>query len=318
MKIGNYEVDTLGDPHLGRKFVTGVPLHRRGEREAHQFDLFASKLMNTSSDIHVCMGDIFDKFIVSPSVVIAAAEAYIDAAVANPKTKYYLIRGNHDASRDTTLRSSFDLLAAILAGVPNITIVTETPVIANDMVFIPWHPFQNAKQMVEALPAGPFEAAFGHWDVDDFGGDNVIPAEELSKRTKLAITGHVHTPGERKMNDVRVIITGSMEPYAHGEDPDATIYKTLSLEEARKLTPEEAKNLCIRVRLEEDEKLDFEIDCLQLTIQRLKVEAELEEVDFDTFDLQDLFTKEFESHNVSSTLTANFWDRLKSSNAGMV
>ena len=51
----------LGDPHLGRTFVHGVPLHRRGEREVMMWRNFAQSLSNVTTPLHICLGDLFDR-----------------------------------------------------------------------------------------------------------------------------------------------------------------------------------------------------------------------------------------------------------------
>ena len=91
----------LGDVHLGRAFVHGVPpLHRRGEREAMLWRGFAESLSNVSTPLHICMGDLFDRAVVSYDTIVSAARLYTQAAAQFPQTKFIILRGNHDASRD--------------------------------------------------------------------------------------------------------------------------------------------------------------------------------------------------------------------------
>jgi len=86
---------TLGDPHLGKRFVEGVPLHRRGEREAHQWAEFERSLNDVSSaKNHICVGDLFDAFSVDEATVLRAAEHYVSAAARHRGTHYYILRGN--------------------------------------------------------------------------------------------------------------------------------------------------------------------------------------------------------------------------------
>lgn len=307
------DFETLGDPHLGRRFFNGVPLHRRGEREEAQMANFKNNLLSATKQVHVCMGDIFDKFIVSPSVVLAAAEAYYEAAEKNSSVQYYLIMGNHDGSRDATIRSSFDILEALLRHVPNVTVVKGEPHTTSEYAFIPWHPFITAEDMAKKLE-GKFEAIFGHWDIDTFGSENtnLVPLDILREHSDLIITGHVHHPEERDIDGLKLIVTGSMEPYAHGEDPTDEFYRTVSLEEARQLAESgEAKGLCLRILLKKDEVLDFDVDCLQLTLKREKSEDDEIEVDYSSFDLDDLFHRVMEEFHVSNSVTETFWGRLK-------
>ena len=70
-------VQTLGDPHLARKFNTGVPTHRKGEREEMVKDTFAGIVNAPGYKLHVCMGDLFDKFRVpEEDILFAVREAY--------------------------------------------------------------------------------------------------------------------------------------------------------------------------------------------------------------------------------------------------
>ena len=46
-----------------------------------------------------------------------------------------------------------------------------------------------------------------------------------------AYTGHTHLPQKFTRAGVEVIVTGSMQPMAHGEDPDERFYMTRSLTE---------------------------------------------------------------------------------------
>ncbi len=106
----------IGDPHLGKKFTTGVPLHRRGERERLQYDLFRKELEDgaQSSNIVVMMGDLFDKYEVDAADLYDVALIYKDVASTFSGTIFVVLRGNHDVSRYIAKKSSFDLLAIIL------------------------------------------------------------------------------------------------------------------------------------------------------------------------------------------------------------
>jgi DNA repair exonuclease SbcCD nuclease subunit len=303
IKVGPMTCRTIGDPHLGRKFEVGVPIPRRGEREVAVIEDFKSRLQNNSGiDFSVCMGDIFDKFIVEPEYVLAADDAYRGASIPE-----YLIMGNHDGSRFAGRRSSFDALTRMVEAHRRVTVVRDVPMFIDckhaTILLIPWHPFMTAREMAEIAHKDwvsngkpKIDAAFGHWDVDDYGdlgtnNDNVVPVGTLRKMTKQIITGHVHTPGKKVIADVEVIITGSMQPYTHGEDPNHDTYLTVSLEELRQLDPATLKDKCIRVALEDGEELPSDIDCLQLTRYQRKVrneKGEVEEVRIEEFDMQRL------------------------------
>ena len=286
-------------------------------------------MTNTIADVFVIMGDIFDKFVVSPTVVLFAARVIRAAAQANEGTIFVVLRGNHDGSRDTTMKSSFDLLEALLSDIENVLVVSDEPIgfVASEATlgFAPWHPFKNAAEIADELctasPTEEFTAVFGHWDVDDFGGENpnLIPTEQLMDITGVLITGHVHKPERRTIDGVDVLITGSMLPYAHGEDLTGETYRTVNLEEARRLVENgEARDLCLRVLLEPDDELDFEIDCLQLRVHRGSVDEVDQSVDFEAFNMKTLWDEIFAEKGVSSETTDDLWGRLRSSNTDIV
>lgn len=312
--INGLKIKTLGDPHLGRPFLTGVPLHRRGEREQQVMEQFRKDLLDVKGvDMHVCMGDLFDKMVVPPSVVLFAAAAYLKAARENPEVYYVVLMGNHDGSRDTMMRSSFDLFDAIVNPVGNILVVRDhARHLQRGLCFVPWHPFKSAKEMVAEAP--PAEVYFGHWDIESFGGDDhqLLPYEELSKRTKLVITGHVHGAREFEHDDLKVIVTGSMQPYSHGEDPAGERYVTLTLAQL-----EQAGDLadkCVRLILADGEEMPAEIpDCLQFTVKRISTEApEAVEVQLESFSLQKLFKEAMaeEGFLETSTIYLEVWTRI--------
>ena len=111
----------LGDPHLGRTFVHGVPLHRRGEREAMLWRDFAQSLSSVAAPLHICMGDLFDRAVVSYDTIVSAARLYMHAAAKFPQTKFIILRGNHDTSRDADKVSAFEAERASRAAATRVT-----------------------------------------------------------------------------------------------------------------------------------------------------------------------------------------------------
>jgi hypothetical protein len=307
-------IKTLGDPHLGKEFKNGVPLHRRGEREAQQWAEFKRHLNDLEiGDVHVCMGDLFDAFSVDEAVVLRAADIYIQAAHDNDGVEYFILRGNHDAVRDADKKSSFDVFAALVADVENITVVSERAVVQGDYLFCPWHPFKAAKEIVVEAGRGPQTVAFGHWDLREFGEENPnkVPLVALVARgIKLAITGHEHTPCDTTFKtpggEIRVIGTGSMLPYSHGEDPHGAVYVTKTLAEVL-ADPTLYKDKCLRVLLATGEELP-EVDCLQLTSKKIDdLTPDAVEVSLAEFDFEALFKAVFEEAGVDTVTTNEVW-----------
>jgi len=279
------QAEFLGDVHLGKRFVNGVPLHRRGDRETMQLEQFRSNLMNTKADLHIQVGDLFDSFQVGNMTVFAAAMIYREASRKNPHTKYIVLRGNHDASRDVDKVSSFQLFKEMVRDA--VIVVDERPYQIGKYILIPWHPFKTAEEMVSD-GLWDAEIAVGHWDVV-MGDTNRIPAKTmLEMGIQRAVTGHDHTKRDTVVDGLPVHVTGSMQPYSHGEDPDGNIYVTVTLQEALE---SDFTNKCVRVVLQPNEVLDQAIECLQLTIQRMKGDDVELEADFEAFDLNLLFER---------------------------
>lgn len=287
-------VAVLGDPHLGRKFKTGVPLHRMGDREETVWAQFEDTLKGNFSDkadIHVNMGDLFDKFVVAPEVVLEAARIYKEAACLLEGVIFVILEGNHDVSKDSARRSSFDIFAELVAGVDNIMVVRKAPlVLEGQFGFVPYHPFKPTVELVAELPDG-LEAVFGHWDIQDWGGDNVIPTQLLAeKQIPLAISGHDHLARTERRHGVDIIVTGSMQPYTHAEDPTGQFYRTVTLEELEGL---DTSDLNLRILLKEGESLPEDVDCLSITAKRVTDPDEKIEVDtseFESLDLADMLS----------------------------
>ncbi len=283
MKIGKYEVECLGDPHLSRRFETGVPLHRRGEREGLQLAQFADAILQTRADLHVTLGDLFDRFIVPPEIVLFAARTYMAAADENGGTTYVVLRGNHDVSRNTDKASSWDLFCALVASQPNIRTVDKCPVRMESLLFVPFDPFgyDNLEQHLTE----PVDAVFSHFDIVDFGGSNVIPSKLFARHGITRVfNGHDHVARVERLDGIEIILTGSMQPFSHAEDKTATFYVTLTLAE---LAGRDVKNMNVRILLADGETLPTDIDCLSLTAKRVSSD-EVVTVDTTTFDAIDL------------------------------
>lgn len=300
----NYEV--LGDPHLGRKFETGVPLHRRGEREQMQRQQFIDALMGTKATVHVTMGDLFDKFIVAPEVVLFAAATYMEAASINCNTLYVVLRGNHDVSRNTDKASSWDLFCALVDPHPNVWAVDECPAALENMLFVPYDPF-NYDHLEEYL-SDEIDTVFGHFDIVDFGGHNVIPTKLFAKHgIGLVVNGHDHLARVERRDDVEIVVTGSMQPYTHAEDPSGSLYVTLTLDQ---LADQDLSCKNVRVLLKPGETLPDDLDCLSLVAKRVTVDEEItvDTTEFDSLDLDDMLALSLEGLSIKDAVIEHFKD----------
>lgn len=293
----------VGDPHLGRQFLAGVPLHRRGEREELVWADFIKEVNLPGMKLVVIMGDLFNGFIV-PFETILRTSKVLNDATADGRI-IVVLDGNHDSVKDVDKKSAFDLLAALLAPNNKIIFVSREPVLLNDLVFFPWHPFHSAEAVVEYFiakhPNQKVRAAFGHWDIGDFGqsNPNLIPLDLLATITDAVYTGHVHSPSVHRRGKTVLHVVGSLQPYSHAEDPTGRFYVTLTLDELDPTADYSMK--CVRLRLKPEEVEPENFECLQLTIQRLDPEGRPisdEQVELGNFDLFAIFHQSMENHKV--------------------
>jgi DNA repair exonuclease SbcCD nuclease subunit len=306
----------IGDPHLGRRFINGVPLHRRGEREQQVRQEFIRRLNDLPEDAWLVgvMGDLFESFVVPPEVELFAADEVRAAAEKHPDVVYVFLRGNHDASRNLGLKSSFDVFCDLVKGCHNV-ITVRSPLVWEHCGFVPWDPFATAEEQVAALGDGPFDEVFGHWDLESFGGDthNLMPREALKKITTRVSTGHIHKRHMIQDGALSIEVVGSMLPYAHGEDADdeaSPTYVTLNLDELSKLDMASLKDKCVRVLLRPGESIPDDLDARQILKRPYTdiTEQEVAKVEIEAFDFKALFIEEMNKQNVSGHVQTKIWD----------
>lgn len=265
-------------------------------------------LKDPLAEFHICLGDLFDKAVVSYDVIDRAAELYLDAARRFPNVTFIIVKGNHDWQRDLDRKSAFDLFTSIVQQQENIQVVDLFYKVDNDFAVFAWHPTITAADMVFAC-GGEYRTAYGHWDIEGYGdhNPNLIPLEELAAHgVKFAVTGHIHKTSSwwDKEHDVEVLVFGSMQPYAHGEEITDDLYVSLTLDQLAS-TDLDLTSRCVRILLNEGETFDDELDCLQLTIKRAdeRDDMPIETVSLGEFDMMTLFTQAFREAGVSEKVT---------------
>jgi DNA repair exonuclease SbcCD nuclease subunit len=261
-------LDVIGDPHLGKKFEVGVPIHRRGERETKQMQKFRDAL-EADADVICIVGDLFDHPYVSLGVIDMAAKAILSAAERNSDVTYVVMAGNHDLPRNVAAVGAFhDLEDRLRDRLPNLHIVRK-PTVIEQVAFFPWEWDRRADEQVKDVENEDAYAAVGHWDLALFEGrdDHLAPTRELHGAFGSSIpiiSGHYHVAGKYRIKGIEVDCTGSLEPYGHDQDPDQTLYVTQTLSEVLSQDPSVFRDKHLRVRLNPGEELP-EIDCLALT-----------------------------------------------------
>lgn len=307
--------EILGDCHLGKVFRIGVPRERLGEREQSQWDQL-EKSLATDNGMHVQMGDLFNSIEVPYAVVLRAGQMYKAAARRRPDTTFVIIYGNHDGSRDTDVVSAYEVFREIVSDVPNIICLKDKAVEIEGQLFVPWHPFLSPVAMLPTSDS--FRAVYGHWSDRSFGVDsqNVVPLARLRELTSQIYTGHIHKPNEITEKGLTLTLTGSMQPYSHGEEVTPTKYRTFTLAELAAFEGS-THDLCIRLRLSKGESPP-EVDCLQLQVQTIDPErlgADAFEVKVEDFDLHNLFNEVFDEHDVDEPTKDRVWSGFKAEGA---
>lgn len=292
----------LGDSHIGRTYIAGVPLHRRGELEASLLAQFIDEVTFPDVDLHVHLGDLFDKAVVSYDLILKAAETYLSVAAQHPNCTYVILRGNHDVYRDLTKRSAFDVFEQLVQSRKNILVVKDKAIRVGDHAFVGYSVERRADEILTDDLKG-CHTLFGHYDVDAFGGDghNLVPTQRAAELgIQTIVTGHVHKPRQFSRDGVDVIVHGSMRPFAHGEESDDSLYVTLSLEDLAAADPKYLRNRCVRVLGVPDEP----VDCHQLVIKRPDTEkGDLPKVELGNFDMEALFRETFVEAGVPDNIS---------------
>lgn len=292
----------IGDPHLGRRFITGVPSHRVGEREEYVYSQF-KRLLDVSNDTLITkiiiVGDLFDKFVVSPTVVF---ETFKILKQVEDDIDIYLIPGNHDLSKDTTKVSSFQLLTVLLESISNITVVKKSqsyPVYYNNakdvlhLYFDCYDPFSDcvAAEDLEELSKTGLVLSTGHWDSLSILDKGYTPHQDILTHSTLVVSGHEHTPKlyNYPYDKANVIFTGSMQPYSHAEDPNGDIYTTVKEKDLTKYDlSKDFKYKCIRIECNPLFVLTEPVECFALTFkvvaeEQKEIEVELENASIDSY-----------------------------------
>ena len=293
IEIAGHHFKLIGDPHLGRVFRTGVPVHRLGEREADVLLDFNLRVLTVDDVPIIVMGDLFDKYSVSENIVLDVAETLNSAAEWK---KIYVLRGNHDSSRDSVRKGSFDVLERLCPKVVFVKGIYEIQLENGYLALFGYDAFKSATELAGQLTEGlNYLAAFGHYDLTSHGSDfNLVPTEVFAElKIETAYTGHIHKRQTIERHGVTVHAVGSMQPYAHGEQAEGDPrYQTLTLDEFNARNPEDFENVNLRILLKGDEVFDTQLDCLSLVFKHIADdETEPLDVAYDSFDSDNILTE---------------------------
>ncbi len=293
IEIAGHKFKLIGDPHLGRVFKTGVPTHRLGDRERLVEEQFYAEISDRTSVPVIIMGDLFDKYSVPESLVLWAADKLNEAAEWK---KIYVLRGNHDLSRDEEKRGSFDVLEKLCPKMVFVKGVWEIQLENGYLALFGYDAFKSATELANQLTVNcNYLAAFGHYDLTSHGSDfNLVPTEVFAAlKIPTVYTGHIHRAQTIERHGVTVHAVGSMQPYAHGEQAEGDLlYQTLTLDEFNARNPEDFLDVNLRILLKGDEVFDTQLDCLSLVFKHIAdAEAEPLEVAYDSFNSDNILTE---------------------------
>lgn len=305
----------IGDPHLGRRFITGVPSHRLYEREETQYAQF-NRLLNPTDPLIrniVIMGDLFDRFIVSPTTVLRAIEALKKASENNAHIQYHIIPGNHDMSKDNNKKSSYELFYEVFHYDYSIVECNRNVAFSSGMMqflypdyntnpdvyfglyFEAYNAFRTPEYKMEIsdhFDKATKKIAFGHWDSVDIIGNGYIPSKDLLEDCDLVVSGHEHTYKESfypSSPTTKVLFTGSMQPYSHAEDPEKDIYVTVKAEDLDNYDlSKDFKYKCLRIECAPSFALTEAVECYSLAYKVIApeestVESEASEEEIQTY-----------------------------------
>lgn len=276
----------IGDTHIGKRFKTGVPLNRLGEREELIYKLFEEQL-NQEADAIIHLGDLFDTPTVSYDDLMRTFKIIRKAAKRHPLCQYIFLAGNHDISKDTEKTCAFKVLSYLLNMQSNVTFVYGEAIYIYKLSMEVW-PYMSYDRMRECLSGNRPTVAdicCGHFD-EPFPSD-------IFDRFKEVHTGHIHVP-----NQVRnVTVHGSIIPMNFGEDPQGDLYRTVTLEQFEEIINNPLddywQDYCYRVILKEGEVLPEGVNCRQLISIRddvINAPEFTEEVTFsESLDMEKLF-----------------------------
>ena len=306
----------IGDPHITRKFEFGVPLPRKGEREASLFADFKNRLYQGDERIVIMVGDLFERPICSLKDLFNTANIILDAAQSQPQRLFFMMCGNHDISPQRDNPGAFDILKLFDGMLHNLFIVNK-PMVYEKIAFLPWEWERISEEQLDDLEGESFDVAVGHWDLvsyDEHHTDHLCPAEKLVQMGAESLySGHWHIAGDYKVEGHTVHCTGSMQPMTHAEDPESKLYVTMSLEDYEKADPETLKDKYVRVVAPEGAEVDSLENCLGFKVQRAATESGEEDrydVEIGEFKVSDIIENNLKKHEVPAEVGAFIKERI--------
>lgn len=296
--VNGLKIGIIGDVHIGKTFRTGVPKDRLGERESMVLNQL-TELLDRDVDYNILVGDLFDKVRVSNSDLYNLINIIENAVSTRTDVVYVVVNGNHDMPKEVGRISSFQLFEKYFERTPfdNLKIVSKhntsnihvIPDHDTLLYFSHYNAFSSLDEEIddEFFNKDLFDSysnriAFGHWETIDFGSDHFIdrdvPKIVLDNFTAV-ITGHEHKPKLTLIQNVPVLTSGSMQPYAYGEELsyEKDFYVTLPssvVKQRLKKDPNTFKDAYVKILVETSEDLIDPFDCLGRAYKNVSKKSE--------------------------------------------
>lgn len=309
----------IGDVHIGRKFKTGVPLNRRGEREEMFYTKFKEEIAKGINEVKVGrsagvvqLGDLFDTFSVGYTDLFKVMSALYEFEIN--QVHAYFLAGNHDLAKDQTKISALKALQHLTNGWNYVHFIIDHPFLfslSNNQdqygLMVPFSHTQTLEEQLEPFAEykGKIQYMYGHFEEPY--------TDVLRSWAKEIYTGHIHTPRQ----DGNILVKGSILPITFGEDPNQDYMITCTLDQLQDWAAK-SHNLCFRVKLKEDEVLPTDFDCLQMikytkeydvndpeALEVSYAELDMEKLFHEALDEVDLFDEFYQSYLNSKMEEAN-------------
>lgn len=187
----------LNDTHIGAIRSGGTTLNTQWELRMHLLHSFQSLLPSESESDLMILGDLFDTVNVPIHDVLKTFRILKGWCRANPAKTLYLVAGNHDLSRTSTVLSSFDFLGELLQDTGLSVEVIKEPVMTPYGYVIPHLPNQDIfNESLSLVP--PCPVLFLHCNYDNKFAAQSDSSLNLSKEAAAAVPatvivlGHEH------------------------------------------------------------------------------------------------------------------------------
>lgn len=284
----------IGDVHIGRKFRSrDIPLEMKGVREEVllvQFNRKVEKAIETCREKNkegvIILGDLFDSFCVSYDDLIKVYNVVINFAYNY--CPCYIIKGNHDQSKDKERISAFDILKRLCKNYDNLRFIEE-PRFIGEHLLVPYYSSEELPQVLTNYNHRGY-TIYGHFEEADL--------KWLKLCYQQVFSGHIHSPRQ----EGNLTVVGSIMPLTFAEDPTNTFMRTCTLAEYEyDLSLGISKGRCYRLKLQEGEELPSRPICLQMSkyIEPKETKEEIDlNVDFEPFDIEKLMHEALDNLNL--------------------